>query len=116
MASFVRSASFFVIAGIAACSGGTGTNPSGSSFGQRQGGGEGVSGEGGTKPPDGAPGACCPVSMGGCARVGGYTADGTDCQEYCDGMCNQRFVDDEHGCKKLVYDPCAPPPDASARD
>ena len=64
-------------------------------------------GPGATSPPDGAPGVCCPASTGGCAFIGGYRADG-DCSnpevgEICDNMCEQQLVDDEHGCKKLVY-------------
>jgi hypothetical protein len=53
---------------------------------------------------DGAPGACCAPSVGGCADVGGYRADG-DCTKgrICDNMCEQRIVDDVHGCKKMVY-------------
>ncbi len=63
-----------------------------------------VANEGGlTKPNDGAPGVCCPPTTGGCADVGGYRADG-DCTKgrICDNMCEQRIVDDEHGCKKMV--------------
>jgi hypothetical protein len=58
----------------------------------------------GTRPPDGAPGACCKPKTGGCADTGGYRADG-DCRlgYLCDNMCEQRIVDDEHGCKKMVY-------------
>lgn len=58
----------------------------------------------GVAPPDGAPGKCCPPSIGGCAVLGGYKANG-DCDKSgpCDNMCEQRIVDDVHGCKKLEY-------------
>lgn len=61
---------------------------------------------GGTAPPDGADGVCCPVSTGGCADIGGYSADGTGCMSFCDGMCNQQIVSGEHGCRVLQYTPC----------
>jgi hypothetical protein len=60
---------------------------------------------GATKPSDGADGACCPPSTGGCAKLGGYREDG-ECSaspEACDNMCEQRIVDDVHGGKKMVY-------------
>jgi hypothetical protein len=59
---------------------------------------------GGTSPPDGASGVCCPPSTGGCAKIGGYRESG-DCayDSICDNMCEQRIVDDVHGCKKMVY-------------
>ncbi|MFO0677976.1 MAG: hypothetical protein U0169_15680 [Polyangiaceae bacterium] len=57
-----------------------------------------------SRPPDGAPGACCAPSTGGCADLGGYQADG-DCTRgrICDNMCEQEIVDDVHGCKKMIY-------------
>lgn len=63
-------------------------------------------GPGATTPPDGSPGVCCPASTGGCAFIGGYRADG-DCSapevgEVCDNMCEEKLVDDAHGCKTLV--------------
>lgn len=63
--------------------------------------------DGGTAPPDGASGVCCPVSTGGCANPGGYSSDGNSCEpQLCDGMCNQRIVAGDHGCPTLKYDPC----------
>ncbi len=69
---------------------------------------DGTTGDGGTaltetKTNDGASGKCCPPSIGGCADLGGYQADG-DCSKgkICDNMCEQQIVDDVHGCKKLV--------------
>lgn len=60
----------------------------------------------GAAPADGAPGKCCPPSTGGCAYVGGYRSSGVCDAEYCDNLCNQRIVADEHGCRKMVFDPC----------
>jgi hypothetical protein len=61
-------------------------------------------GPGATKPTDGAKGVCCPAKTGGCALEGGYHADGIcPTSGPCDNMCEQRIVDDEHGCKKLTY-------------
>jgi hypothetical protein len=59
---------------------------------------------GATPAKDGAKGGCCEPSTGGCANVGGYQEDG-DCSHgsICDNMCEQRIVDDIHGCKKMVY-------------
>ncbi|MBK6695753.1 MAG: hypothetical protein IPG50_26610 [Myxococcales bacterium] len=63
----------------------------------------------GTPPPDGAPGACCPPKGGACALVGGYEPSGRCPTQatLCDNLCNQRFVNDEHGCKKFEYDACS---------
>ena len=60
--------------------------------------------EGATRPTDDAEGVCCPVQIGGCAKLGGYRADG-DCstRSACDNMCEQRIIDGEHGCKVLTY-------------
>lgn len=64
----------------------------------------GTTSSAGFAPKDGAPGKCCPPAIGGCAVLGGYKADGKcDKSGPCDNMCEQRIVDDVHGCKKLEY-------------
>ena len=95
--------SLFAIAALAALASLSACSPSGGSAASSPLDG----GPGATPPPDGAPGLCCPASTGGCAFVGGYRADG-DCSapevgEICDNMCEEKLVDDEHGCKTLVY-------------
>ncbi len=99
--SFLRFGSALVFAGVSvalfACGGSTSSASPGGV----------ASVDGGTAPPDGAEGVCCPVSMGGCAYGGGYSVDGKSCgAELCDGMCNQHIVKGEHGCDTLAYTSC----------
>jgi hypothetical protein len=58
----------------------------------------------GTPPPDGADGVCCPIALGGCSYVGGYSADG-NCQKWCDGCYGERITG-EHGCAQVLSGPC----------
>ncbi|MDB4946357.1 MAG: hypothetical protein JWP97_5891 [Labilithrix sp.] len=74
--------------------------------------------DGGSRPADGARGICCPVSASVAhSYAGGYTEDPSTCSELFDNVCNPRVVVGEHGCGKLVYDPCERPVrDAGSED